>query len=144
MVSVTFTSPRCSCCRYCALLISDLVPVQQGPSAHGSTGPDLPPSQPPLLLLTSQEGIHFQKPGCVEMTSSTTLLDCPKETKCPLHPLLQSRDPARCLPARLPGPSSHSAASDSIGHIPARVSGQRSRWRTRSGLRAAVICLTSD
>lgn len=32
----------------------------------------------------------------------------------------------------------------SIGHIPARVSGQCSCWRTRSGLQAAVICLTSD
>lgn len=32
----------------------------------------------------------------------------------------------------------------SIAHIPARVSGQRGRWRTRSGLQAAVICLTSD
>lgn len=32
----------------------------------------------------------------------------------------------------------------SIGHIPGRVSGQCSCWRTRSGLQTAVICLTSD
>lgn len=122
------------------------VNIWSGPSPTRSVCTRLDRTGPPPIPASSlhRKEIHFQKPGYVEMTSSTTLLDCPKETKCPLHPLLQSRDPARCLPARLPGPSSHSAASDSIGHIPARVSGQRSRWRTRSGLRAVVICLTSD
>lgn len=161
-----FNGPECSYCRYCTLqyLIwlgsSTVLPRGVPPPRHPSALPQLTGKDPLSATWLWMRGVggvcayvHMWRWQVKRHFAWHP--ECPLETKLPRRRsgsqyLLSSHQQRTMLKTHIGVCQlvrtlfTLHCSRLSIEHIPAGVSGQCRRWRTRSGLRAAVICLTSD